>query len=224
MHELIYNLDQKLRAAGNKEFAIQQKAYMRDQFDYFGIKAPERKKIFKPFFIKHALPNKASLPELMEQLWSKPQREYQYFGQELWYRYRRQFVAEDISLLEYTITHKSWWDTVDYIAVKLVGAYFNSHPENRSKCIQQWLDSNNIWLQRTSLLFQLKYRQQLDTALLTEVIQSLLGSKEFFINKAIGWTLREYSRTDPDWVISFVESNTLHPLSEREALRLIKSP
>ena len=223
MPDLIQSLEQKLSAAGNSEIAQQQRAYMRDQFDYYGIKAPERKEIFKPFFIKKELPDKVFLADLTEKLWSKPQREFQYFGQELWYRYRRRFTQDDITSVEYMIVHKSWWDTVDYIAVKLLGSYLQIYPEYQSACVERWLTSNNIWLQRSSLLFQLKYKQQMDTDLLTYAIRSLIGSNEFFINKAIGWTLREYSKTDPDWVVSFVKSNTLHALSEREALRLIKS-
>ena len=221
MNDLISSLEQQFSKASNAEIAQQQKAYMKDQFEYFGIKAPDRKEILKPYFLKNQLPVKESLPQLIQQLWSKPQREYQYFGQELLYRYRRQFIEEDIDLLQFMIVNKSWWDTVDYIAAKLLGSYFEIFPEGRSGYVQQWLATDNIWLMRSSILFQLKYRDRLDTDLLAQVIQSLLGSKEFFINKAIGWTLREYSKTDPKWVTSFVESNPLHPLSRKEAMRLI---
>ena len=103
-----------------------------------------------------------------------------------------------------------------------MGSYFKKFPEQRAESVQKWLDSGNIWLQRCALLFQLKYKEEIDAKLLSHVIQSLLGSKEFFINKAIGWVLREYSRTNPTWVVSFVEVHTLHNLSKREALRLLK--
>ena len=223
MNDLISSLEQKFGRASNTEIAQQQKAYMKDQFEYFGIKAPERKEIVKPYFSKGLLPPKESLPPLIKQLWSQPQREYQYFGQELLYRYRKRLIEEDIDLLQFMIVNKPWWDTVDYIAAKLLGSYFEIFPERRSPSVQQWLSTDNIWLLRSSILFQLKYRDRLDTDLLTQVIQSLLGSKEFFINKAIGWILREYSKTDPKWVITFVESNPLHPLSRKEAMRLIRN-
>jgi len=126
-----------------------------------------------------------------------------------------------MSLFEYMVTHKSWWDTIDFIAVKLMGAYFKMYPEEIEVYIEKWLKSNNIWLQRCALLFQLKYKEGLDTNLLKYVINSLLGSKEFFINKAIGWVLREYSRTNPKWVREFVDKTELNPLSRREALRLM---
>lgn len=120
------------------------------------------------------------------------------------------------------ITHQSWWDTVDFIATKLLGAYFKTYPEEKEKYVNKWLKSNNIWLQRSALLFQLKYKTDLDTVLLSCTITSLLGSKEFFINKAIGWVLREYSKSNPEWVIDFVNENHLTALSKREALRLVK--
>lgn len=107
------------------------------------------------------------------------------------------------------------------IATKLVGSYFKQHPQQITPKINQWISSNNIWLQRTALLFQLKYKEDLDTDLLRHIIEPLLGSDEFFINKAIGWILREYSRTDQDWVIDFVEQHLLSKLSKKEALRLI---
>tara|TARA_R110001583_G_scaffold77623_1_gene211173 strand:+ start:4724 stop:5020 length:297 start_codon:yes stop_codon:yes gene_type:complete len=95
------------------------------------------------------------------------------------------------------------------------------YPEEIEMYIEKWLKSNNIWLQRCALLFQLKYKEELDTNLLSYIINSLLGSKEFFINKAIGWVLRAYSKTNPKWVIEFTDITELNALSRREALRLI---
>ena len=96
------------------------------------------------------------------------------------------------------------------------------HPETRDLTVKKWLASEDIWLQRTSLLFQLKYKQDLDEDFLAYVINALLGSKEFFINKAIGWILREHSKREPSWVRAFVDKTDLHPLSNREALKLLK--
>jgi 3-methyladenine DNA glycosylase AlkD len=90
-----------------------------------------------------------------------------------------------------------------------MGTYFKKLPEEREKYSKKWIGSNNIWLQRSALLFQLKYKQEIDTYLLARTINSLLGSKEFFINKAIGWVLREYSRANPIWVRTFVNKTKL---------------
>jgi len=206
----------------NAKVASEQKAYMRNQFEFYGLKTTERRAIQKSFFIKQHLPNKNELNRIVKTLWEKPQREYQYFSQELAFKYVKQLELEDIKLFEYMVTHKSWWDTVDFIAAKLMGAYFITYPEQKDSYVKKWLKSNNIWLRRSALLFQLKYKEDLDTELLSSTIKALLGSKEFFINKAIGWVLREYSRTNPKWVAEFANKTVLNNLSKKEALRLIK--
>jgi 3-methyladenine DNA glycosylase AlkD len=194
---------------------------MRDQFDYFGIKTIERRAIQKPFLVKNFLPDKREINTIIKELWSQPERDFQLFGQELLFKYCKQLEAQDIELLEYMVSHKSWWDTVDFIACKLMAAYFKKYPEKKQEYIEKWLLSGNIWLQRSALIFQLKYKEQIDTEILSQCITYLLGSKEFFINKAIGWVLREYSRTNPEWVIEFVAQTELAPLSKKEALRLL---
>ncbi len=95
------------------------------------------------------------------------------------------------------ITNKSWWDSIDFIAINLVGEYFKIYPCQIATYVDKWLKSGNIWLQYSAILFQLKYKQNLDTEMLSYVINNLLGSKEFFINKAIGWILREYGKSNP---------------------------
>ena len=185
------------------------------------MKTPTRREIQKPFLIKDHLPPNENLGLLVRTLWNKPEREYHYFTQELVQKYTKQFKIGDIVLLEYLIGKNSWWDTVDFIATKLIKAYFKKFPNQRDVYIEKWLSSDNIWMQRSCLIFQLMEKEKTDVTLLKHVITSLLGSQEFFINKAIGWALRDYSKTNPEWVIQFVESTNLHPLSKREALKLM---
>ena len=206
----------------NTSVAAGQKAYMRNQFDYYGVKTPGRRQIQKELFKKELLPPKHKLSELVRTLWELPEREHQYVAQELARKYSKNIEENDILLYEYMITHKSWWDTVDFIAATLVGAYFKTFPHKRNDITNRWMSSNNIWLQRSTLLFQLKFKETLDTEFLAKTINSLSGSQEFFINKAIGWVLREYSKTNQAWVLQFVAKTSLHPLSKREAIRLIK--
>lgn len=206
----------------NVAIAHQQKAYMRNQFEFFGLKTPLRNELQKDFLKKGGLPRKQELEPIVKELWNKPQREFQYLAQELSFKYIKKLEESDITLFEYMVVQKSWWDTVDFIAVKLMGAYFKKYPEQILPHNKKWLASQNIWLQRSSLLFQLKYKNAIDSKLLGDTINSLLGSKEFFINKAIGWVLREYSKTNPDWVLTFVAETKLNALSKKEALRLIK--
>jgi 3-methyladenine DNA glycosylase AlkD len=160
---------------------------------------------------------------MVKELWNAPQRELHYFGQELFFKYAKQFEKTDIALIEYMITHNSWWDTIDFIATKPLAKYFKMFPEERRIIINRWIVSENIWLQRSALLFQLKYKTETDLELLSYIILQLSDSKEFFIKKAIGWALREYSRTDDKWVLEFVNENELEPLSKREALKLIQT-
>ncbi|MEZ2414711.1 DNA alkylation repair protein [Muriicola sp. E247] len=206
---------------GDPNIAEGQTAYMRNQFGFYGLKSQVRREIQKIVFQKHLLPPRDDIPTVVTELWNKPERENQYMAQELAKKCLKPLRMEDNTLFEYMITHKSWWDTVDFIAANLVGPYFKSFPGQREKITGKWLSSNNMWLQRSVLLFQLKYKDSLDTDFLADTIHSLTGSEEFFINKAIGWILREYSKTNPQWVRQFVQATSLHPLSKREGLRLI---
>ncbi|MGB5363227.1 MAG: DNA alkylation repair protein [Aureibaculum sp.] len=221
MSIFVKNLEIELKKNADKTNASGQKAYMRHQFEFYGLKAAKRREIQKPFLIKGNLPEKSELEDIIKALWTKPQRDFHYVGQELVFKYIKQFEKKDIELLEFMVIHKSWWDTVDYIAANLVGAYFKIYPKEIKNTISKWLVSNNIWLQRSALLFQLKYKEELDTVLLSNIITHLLGSKEFFINKAIGWILREYSKTNPKWVLELTKRTNLDQLSKKEALRLI---
>lgn len=222
VQEFVETLTVEFSKYANEKIAAQQKAYMRDQFEYYGIKTPLRREIQKPFLNKQFLPEKEEAIQVVQLLWQKSQRDFHYVGQELMLKYVKQFEENDMAILEFMVVHKSWWDTVDFIATKLVATYFKKFPEKRKPFVEKWLNSGNIWLQRSALLFQLKYKEGLDTQLLSFTIAQLLGSKEFFINKAIGWVLRDYSRVNPQWVLDYVYQTPLSNLSKKEALRLIK--
>jgi len=222
MNSYVSEVETAFKNHADPENAEGQKAYMRNQFDFLGIKSPIRKEIQQSFLRKKNLPPKEELENIVKSLWDKPQREFQYFALELADKYTRQVEAEDIILFEWMVTHKSWWDTVDFVAPRLMGNYFKLFPDLRDKKVEAWLNSENRWLMRSALLFQLKYNAKLDTLFLEHVINSLLGSKEFFINKAIGWILRQYSKSHPQWVIDFINRTNLDPLSRREALKVIE--
>lgn len=203
--------------------AIPMEKYMKNKFPHLGIKSPERKEIYKKFFRQNGLPDKDDLEYLMKKLWEMPEREYQYFANALMDKMMKKCGPEIIGLLEYLIITKSWWDTVDWIAVNHVGVLFRNYQDMISNTSGKWMKSGNIWLQRSCILFQLKYRKETDFELLKNFILELAGSKEFFIQKAIGWALREYSKTNPDAVVSLIKNNQLAPLSVREGLKRIKN-
>jgi len=219
---LITDIQKKFQAYANAGIAAQQTEYMRFLFPYYGLKAPVRQGVQKPFLRKENLPPKSEFDALVRDLWEKPQREFQYFGLDLAIAFRKHYEKKDIALFEHMIVTKSWWDTVDMIASKVVGGYFLLYPEERVPYINKWIASNNMWLQRTAILFQLKYKEKTDTFLFSKVIHALNGSDEFFINKAIGWALREFGKSNPAWVLDFVAKTSLDPLSHSEALKRLK--
>lgn len=220
--EYIENLTKAFELQRNDAIAQQQKAYMKDKFDFFGLKTPVRRDIQKPFLEREFLPNKEEAFEIIQLLWKKNEREYHYFAQELFMKYKKKLDVKDVDLIEYLVTHNSWWDTVDLIATHMAGEYFKRYPEQIKDIITKWSISENMWLRRTAILFQLKYKSDTNTELMSDIIEKNLGSKEFFINKAIGWVLRDYSRVDSNWVIQFVEDHPqLSNLSKKEALRLL---
>ncbi len=207
----------------NEQDAIYMKKYMKGRYDYFGIKAPLRKDLERKFRQLHGGVPSDNLQEMLYWCWQAPERELQYFAMERLGRSAKNVAVSQIELYEHMLIEKSWWDTVDYIAVNLVGTYFTQYPDQIPRITNTWMASENIWLQRSCLLFQLKYKSRTDLKLLDAFIQELKTSKEFFIRKAIGWVLREYSKTDADYVTSYVSRNELSGLSEREALKWMKN-
>lgn len=216
-------IESKFKTNENTEDAYFMKKYLKNLFDSYGIKTPQRKELYKEVYRELGVPAKEYIFELVKELWNKPHRDFQYFGMEILKKYKKKEIEENfIDLYEYMIVNKSWWDTVDTIATNLVGDYIKLYPENKQEINQKYIESSNIWLNRTAILFQLKYKDKTDTELLFSNIQKCQFSKEFFIQKSIGWALREYSKTDPETVITFVNNNQLVSLSKREALRIIK--
>jgi 3-methyladenine DNA glycosylase AlkD len=193
--------------------------YMRNQFQFYGIPSPERKLISKELFARHPEIFKTNWRNVVMDCWELPQREMQYVGQEWFYAQRRKFTADDILLIEQLILTKSWWDTVDFVSSNLAGAWFGKFPDDIPDRTRKWMDSGNIWLQRSAVLFQLKYGHKTNQDLLFGFIKELADSKEFFIRKAIGWSLRQLAKTNPQEVLDFVDKQPLSELSRREALK-----
>jgi len=219
MHAYVASLKALFEQHADPAQAAPMKKYMRDQFEYLGIKTPKNTTLQKEFYKENGLPKLAELDEILRDLWALPEREFQYVGMGLLGKFEKQLPAEFIDTVEYLIMTKSWWDTVDAIASHTVGTHFKRFPKVREKYLKKWRKSRNIWLRRTAILFQLGYKQETDFGLLTDIISENLGSDEFFINKAIGWALRQYAYTDTRAVKKFVNSTTLHPLSRREAMK-----
>lgn len=222
MHSYVRSLKSFFEPHADPLKAAPMKKYMRGQFEYRGIKSPQMAALQKEFIAAHGLPPLEELDVIVRDLWSLPQREFQYLALGLIGKFEKKVDEDFIFTLEYLITHKSWWDTVDTIAGHSVGVMFKRFPKVKTKYLKKWRTSDNFWLRRTTLLFQLGYKEETDFELLCDLIRENLGSDEFFINKAIGWALRQYAHTKPEPVRKFVKATKeLNPLSRREALKNI---
>jgi 3-methyladenine DNA glycosylase AlkD len=223
MHPYVKSIYVLFTRHADPQKAAPMKRYMRDQFEYLGIKVPEMGKLLKQVIQEHGLPPLVDLDPILRDLWALPQREFQYVANGLLERFEGQLPPEFIETLEYLLVTKSWWDTVDTIATGTLGVHFKCFPKVRKKYLAKWRKSDNFWLRRAIILFQLGYKEDTDFGLLCDIIRENLGSQEFFINKAIGWALRQYTRIDPQGVRNFVAETPLHPLSVREALKWLEN-
>lgn len=213
----VRDLQEAMEFHRDPEKAEQMARYMKNRFPFLGIQQPLRKELSKPF-VQTA--KKLDMQEIIRQageLWQLPEREYQYVAMELLSAGSKQWNPEAREFFLQLVTDKSWWDTVDFIAARLVGGWFRE--KNDREILLTWVSSDNIWQNRTALLFQLFYKEKTDSEFLFRAIAELKGKKEFFIQKAIGWSLRQYHRSDPEKVEAFVEAFGISGLAKREALK-----
>ena len=196
------------------------KAYMLNQFEFFGIQTPLRRTLSKAFYKANPIKDHNELSALIKECFGAPQRELHYFAIELLGHHKKLWSKKTLTLIEWMITHNSWWDSVDSTNTHVISKFFLAYPEFIDEYTYKWNRSDNKWLQRMSILFQLTYRDKTNTTLLTEYIEHCQLEEDFFIRKAIGWALRSYANTDAKWVVKFVKTHPqLSNLSKREALK-----
>ena len=185
-------------------FITEWKKYLKDKFDFYGIKAVPRREISNQVINQLGLPKKDKLFKIIKELWNQPQREYHHFAMELCDKYEKNIDKNFIEYYEFMLTHKSWWDTVDFISIKLVGNFLKLFPEETKFISNRYVTSNNIWLNRTSILFQLKYKDETNLKILYYNILKLKDSKDFFIQKQILYSnvSNQVPRTQPEQVSS----------------------
>lgn len=205
----------------NTENAEKMAQYMRHQFEFYGIKAPLRKELLKELEQKQGRLKGSDLMEFVQAAWEEPQRELQYLAMDRMDKVKRQLNLDFLSILEYCIVHKSWWDSVDWLAINGIGTILKKHPKYIQKYNEKWISSDNIWLNRTAILFQLKYKDQTNIDLLFFNILAVANSKEFFLQKAAGWALRQLSKSNPLLVNDFIQNHILPPLTVREGSKYL---
>ena len=204
----------------NELLAESMSKYMQDKFRFLGVRGATRTEIYKKYF-PDARKTKTVDWDFVESCWNKEEREFQYVVVYYLKAMQKFLKREDISKLKYLIVTKSWWDTVDLLA-KVVGSLV-IRIEGYDQIMLEWSKDSNIWLKRVAILYQLSLKEKVDKQVLDKILVNNLGDSEFFINKAIGWALRDYSKFNPEWVREFLEKNKndMVNLSLREASKYL---
>ena len=192
----------------NEEQAEKMSSYMLNKFKHIGIRTPERRKIFRDFFKEYKKEQGKSGKidwDFINNCWKNEYRELQYSALDYLQTVKNILTDKDIPKLKALALSKSWWDTIDYFDM-IIGGIALKYPKVND-IILQWSTDENIWLRRIAIDHQLLRKEKTDTELLGKIIKNNFGQTEFFINKAIGWALRDYSKTNPKWVREFIEKN-----------------
>lgn len=210
-------LKRRFAEAGDPAVSEGQMAYMRNQFSFYGLKAPVWVGLFREYVAEAGYPAYGGqLETIVRQAYREEYRELHYIALQIIEKTQKKSGADLVDLLEELIRKNSWWDTVDWIA-KLVGIHFERYPDQIGPITERWMASGELWLQRVALIYQLRYKERTDTRRLFRYILQVADSKEFFLQKAAGWALRQHAKTDPALVAAFIEKERLPALTKREA-------
>ncbi|EEJ72235.1 DNA alkylation repair protein [Lactobacillus ultunensis] len=191
----------------NRDNAQHMAKYMRNQFIFYGLKTPQRKEIYHDF-LKNEKRKKQIDWALLDQAWQDEHREMQYFVYDYLLAMKKYVSYEDLFRIEKFVRTKQWWDTID--ALMKVYGYVGLRDARVNDLMLQWSIDPDKWVRRVAIEYQLLRKERMNTDLLAKIIENNFDSEEFFINKAIGWALRDYSKTNPEWVKRFIEENHDH--------------
>lgn len=197
--------------------AYKMEAYMRNQFVFIGLPAPRRKELYKKLMFEKRKDKEIDWNFVYE-CFTIQERELQYFGIEYITDCKKYLKKEDLERCKVLILTKSWWDTVDGID-QLIGIIVEKY--NLYNEMILWSKEDNIWLNRVALTFQLQYKNDTKKEVLLECIRNTKEKKEFFVEKAIGWSLREYAKVNKEWVRQVVLEEQLASLSMKEASKYL---
>jgi 3-methyladenine DNA glycosylase AlkD len=211
--------EETFKQNSDPERAKKMSAYMRNQFEYLGVATPKRQAICKDFF--KSLKNQPLDKNFVNACWDCRYREFKYVAMEYIKMNKSLLTPDDVDWLKTLALNGSWWDTIDCLD-KIIGSIAFNYVEVKQTLLK-WSVDENIWLRRIAIDHQILAKDKTDTELLEKIIMNNFGSNEFFINKAIGWSLRDYSKTNPDWVRDFVEKHKdkMANLSIREASKYL---
>ncbi len=219
-HAAVIQIQSLFDSNRNAYQAARMAAYMKNLFPYYGLQKPVRAELQKSFIADTKNYKIEEVHLITRQLWALPEREMQYLAMDMLYANKRKWNEDTLDLFEELITTKSWWDTVDLLASKMLGAYIKKDYENYRERVNGYMRSKDMWLNRTAIIHQLTYRSDIKLDILEAAILNVIQQKEFFLQKAIGWSLRQHAKTDPDYVQAFVSThNNMSNLAKREALK-----
>jgi 3-methyladenine DNA glycosylase AlkD len=221
---LLQELRKGLKQAADPAKAPAMQAYMKSAMPYHGVSTQPLREVCKKIFAAVELLSRSQWQATVLQLWHGARfREERYAalllaGDKRWRTFQ---TPAAMAVYEELIVTGAWWDYVDDIASHRIGAILRDHPDPISRKMRTWSRSDNLWKRRASILCQLGFKDATDLELLFSCIEPSLDSKEFFLQKAVGWALRQYAWTDPGEVKRYVRRNRqrLSPLSCREALK-----
>jgi 3-methyladenine DNA glycosylase AlkD len=207
-------------AAADPERAAPMRAYMKDVAPFLGLTTPVRRALSRTVLEGLPRPDEADCTAIALRCWQLPEREYHYFAADYLRRHARACSSGFLPVARHLVATVSWWDTVDALAAHVVGALVAADPKLKAD-MDTWIVDDDLWIARTALLHQLRFKERTDTGRLFTYCLHQSGHPDFFIRKAIGWCLREYAKTDPEAVRAFLarERGRFAPLSVREALR-----
>lgn len=214
-------IENELRVFRDPTKAAPMQAYMKNHGVFLGVASPDRRAAQRRAWMGIAKPNEAELSAAVRKLWALYEREFQYAAIDLIAKFHNVCSVNFVTNASYElITAKSWWDTVDGLQ-HAVEPFVVRFPELKA-LMREWVLSDNIWVARSAILHQLHQKQNTDAGMLFEFCTARATDKEFFLAKAIGWALREYSYVDAQAVRSFIERTPqLQPLSKREGLKAL---
>ena len=204
----------------DEENAISMSKYMRNLFKFYGIPTPKRKAIYKDF-LKEEKKSKKIDWDFLDKCYEDEHREFQYLVSDYLIAMNAFLTYEDIPKIKKYIKSKQWWDTIDFLD-RVIGEI--GLRDNRvDDLMLDWSKDDDFWIRRIAIDHQLCRKEKTNTELLEKIIDSNFGSDEFFINKAIGWALRDYSKTNPLWVKEFLNKyqDKMDNLSIKEASKYI---
>lgn len=211
-------------SAANPEVAEGMSAYMRHQFPFIGLKTPVRREIFKPYLaeLKREARTDGVNRDFVEHAWAQEGREFLYNALDYLAAVKRLLEPEDIPWLRSLAERKTWWCSIDRLD-RIIGDVALRYPKVEAALVSKWAVDENFWIRRIAIDHQLTRKEKTRPEVLEAVITQNFGSTESFINKAIGWSLRDYSKVNPEWVRDFLAryGSRMAPLSVREASKYV---